>query len=66
MGRLSGYKYRQIVKRLKAFGFEFFRHAAGSHEIWHNPVTRRFTKIPNHPGDMPEGHAAGNFEAGWN
>jgi predicted RNA binding protein YcfA (HicA-like mRNA interferase family) len=34
MGRLSGFKYRQIVKRLKAFGFVFNRQAAGSHEIW--------------------------------
>lgn len=55
MGRLSGFKYRQIIKKLKAFGFEFFRHAAGSHEIWSNPATGRFTTIPNHPGEMPEG-----------
>jgi len=55
MGRLSGFRYRQIIKKLKAFGFEFFRHAAGSHEIWHNPAANRFTTIPNHPGDMPEG-----------
>ena len=55
MGRLSGFKYREIVKKLKAFGFEFFRYAAGSHEIWHNPASRRYTTIPNHPGDMPEG-----------
>ena len=55
MGRLSGFRYRQIVKKLKAFGFEFFRHAAGSHEIWHNPATGRYTTIPNHPGDMLEG-----------
>ncbi len=55
MGRLSGFRYRQIVKKLKAFGFEFFRHAAGSHEIWRNPTTGRYTTIPNHPGDMPEG-----------
>ena len=55
MGRLAGFRYRQIVKKLKAFGFEFFRHAAGSHEIWRNPSTDRFTTIPNHPGDMPEG-----------
>jgi predicted RNA binding protein YcfA (HicA-like mRNA interferase family) len=55
MGRLSGFRYRQVVKKLKAFGFEFFRYAAGSHEIWHNPSTGRFTTIPNHPGDMPEG-----------
>ncbi|HEX6270071.1 MAG TPA: type II toxin-antitoxin system HicA family toxin [Anaerolineales bacterium] len=55
MGRLAGFRYRQIIKKLKVFGFEFFRHAAGSHEIWHNPLTGRFTTIPNHPGDMPEG-----------
>jgi predicted RNA binding protein YcfA (HicA-like mRNA interferase family) len=55
MGRLSGFKYRQIVKRLKAMGFIFDRQAAGSHEIWYNEQTYRYTTIPNHPGDMPEG-----------
>jgi predicted RNA binding protein YcfA (HicA-like mRNA interferase family) len=55
MGRLSGFKYRQIIKRLKASGFAFERQAAGSHEIWYNEQTDRYTTIPNHPGDMPEG-----------
>jgi predicted RNA binding protein YcfA (HicA-like mRNA interferase family) len=55
MGRLSGFKYRDIIKRLKKFGFEFNRQAAGSHEIWYNSKTNRYTTIPNHPGDMPEG-----------
>jgi predicted RNA binding protein YcfA (HicA-like mRNA interferase family) len=55
MGRLSGFRYRQIVKILKLFGFEFERQAAGSHEIWYNPQTKLFTTIPNHTGDMPEG-----------
>lgn len=55
MGRLSGFRYREIIKRLKSFGFVFDRHAAGSHEIWFNPTTSRYTTIPNHPGDMPEG-----------
>ena len=55
MGRLSGFKYRQIVKRLKVLGFVFDRHAAGSHEIWYNEQTDLYTTIPNHPGDMPEG-----------
>ena len=55
MGRLAGFRYRQIIKRLKALGFEFDRQAAGSHEIWYNPRTRRYTTIPNHPGDLPEG-----------
>jgi predicted RNA binding protein YcfA (HicA-like mRNA interferase family) len=55
MGRLAGFRYREIVKRLKQWGFEFDRQAAGSHEIWYNPTTHRYTTIPNHPGDMPEG-----------
>ena len=55
MGRLSGFRYRDIIKILKMLGFEFDRQAAGSHEIWHNPLTKRFTTIPNHTGDMPEG-----------
>jgi predicted RNA binding protein YcfA (HicA-like mRNA interferase family) len=55
MGRLSGFKYRQIVKRLRAFGFVFDRQAAGSHEIWFSEQTDRYTTIPNLPGNMPEG-----------
>ncbi|HKK62059.1 MAG TPA: type II toxin-antitoxin system HicA family toxin [Bacteroidales bacterium] len=55
MGRLAGFKYRQIIKILKKMGFEFYRQAAGSHEIWYNPTTNKYTTIPNHPGDMPEG-----------
>ena len=55
MGRLAGFNYREIVKRLKDLGLEFHRQAAGSHEIWFNPLLNRYTTIPNHPGDMPEG-----------
>lgn len=55
MGRLSGFKYREIVQRLRRFGFEFDRHAAGSHEIWFNPQTRRYTTVPHHAGEMPQG-----------
>jgi predicted RNA binding protein YcfA (HicA-like mRNA interferase family) len=40
---------------LSALGFAYARQASGSHEIWANPKTGRFTTIPNHPGDMPEG-----------
>jgi len=55
MGALAGFRYRDIVKRLKQPGLEFHRQAAGSHEIWFNPASNRYTTIPNHPGDMPEG-----------
>jgi predicted RNA binding protein YcfA (HicA-like mRNA interferase family) len=55
MGRLSGFRYRDVVQRLKRLGFAFDRQAAGSHEIWFNPELNRYTTIPNHPGDLPEG-----------
>ncbi len=55
MGRLSGLRYRDIIKILKKFGYEFHRQAAGSHEIWFSLALNRYTTIPNHPGDMPEG-----------
>jgi len=38
MGRLSGFKYRDVIGRLRTFGFAFDRHAAGSHEIWRHAV----------------------------
>lgn len=55
MGRLAGYRYRDIVKRLKQLGFTFDPQAAGSHEIWFRESDNRYTTIPNHPGDMSEG-----------
>lgn len=55
MGKLGGFRYREIIAALKLCGFEFYRHAAGSHEIWYNPTTKRYTTIPHHAGDMPEG-----------
>ena len=55
MGRLAGFRYREIVRRLRSLGFAFDRHAASSHEVWFNGQTGRYATIPNHPGDMPEG-----------
>lgn len=55
MGQLAGLTYRQVARKLRRLGFAFDRQARGSHEIWWDPVTRRRTTIPNHPGDLPEG-----------
>ncbi|MCX5863325.1 MAG: type II toxin-antitoxin system HicA family toxin [Deltaproteobacteria bacterium] len=55
MGKLGGFRYQAIVKKLRAFGFTFYRQASGSHELWYNLSTDRYTTIPNHPGDIPEG-----------
>jgi predicted RNA binding protein YcfA (HicA-like mRNA interferase family) len=55
VGRLSGFRYREVTRKLKTCGFVFDRQAAGSHEIWYNAATNRYTTVPNHPGDIPEG-----------
>jgi predicted RNA binding protein YcfA (HicA-like mRNA interferase family) len=39
MGRLAGFRYREIARRLKAIGFAFERQAVGSHEIWYSQKT---------------------------
>ncbi len=58
MGRLAGFRYREIVQRLKTHGFRFDRQAAGSHEIWFNSETKRYTTIPNHPATCRRGRSA--------
>jgi len=55
MGRLAGFRYREVARKLRTLGYQFDRHAAGSHEIWYNAGSNRYATIPNHPGDMPEG-----------
>jgi predicted RNA binding protein YcfA (HicA-like mRNA interferase family) len=55
MGRLAGFRYRDIVRKLKRLGWGFDRQAAGSHEIWRHAESGKKTTIPNHPGDMPKG-----------
>jgi len=55
VGRLAGFRYREIGRKLRADGFQFDRQAAGSHEMLVQSTSNRYTTIPNHPGDMPEG-----------
>lgn len=55
MGRLSGFKYRQVVERLRRLGFAFDRPGPGSHEVWRNGATGRKVTLPHHSRDMPEG-----------
>jgi uncharacterized protein (DUF433 family)/predicted RNA binding protein YcfA (HicA-like mRNA interferase family) len=55
MGRLSGFKYREVARRLRVFGFEFDRPAPGSHEVWRHPATGRKVTVPHHTRDMAAG-----------
>ena len=55
MGRLSGFKYREVARRLRTFGFLFDRHGPGSREIWRHAVTGRKVTLPHHARDLAEG-----------
>jgi len=55
MGRLAGFKYKIVTKRLRAFGFVEYRHESGSHQVWYNQNTKQKAVVPKHTGDIPEG-----------
>jgi predicted RNA binding protein YcfA (HicA-like mRNA interferase family) len=55
MGRLSGFKYREVARRLRVFGYVFDRPGPGSHEVWRHPATGRKVTVPHHARDMAEG-----------
>ena len=55
MGKLSGFTYKEIIKKLTALGFAFYRQAKGSHEIWYNEKTDMYTTVVKHGGDIAEG-----------
>jgi predicted RNA binding protein YcfA (HicA-like mRNA interferase family) len=55
MGRLSGFKYREVVRRLRLHGYAFDRQGLGSHEIWRHVVTGRKVTLPHHTRAMAEG-----------
>jgi len=55
MGGLSGFKYREVARRLRSFGFEFDRPGPGSHEVWRHARTGRKVTLPHHARDMAEG-----------
>ena len=55
MGRLAGFKYREVARRLRKLGYAFDRHGPGSHEIWRHTETGRKVTLPHHARDMREG-----------
>lgn len=55
MGRLSGFRYREIARKLRSFGYVFDRPGSGSHEVWRHAVSGRKVTLPHHSRDMAEG-----------
>ncbi len=55
MGRLSGFKYREVARKLRTFGWIYDRPGPGSHEVWRHPLTGRRVTLPHHARDIAEG-----------
>ena len=55
MGRLAGFRYREIARRLRRAGYRFDRMGPGSHEVWRHEGSGRKVTLPHHDGDMAEG-----------
>ena len=55
MGRLSGFRYHEVARRLRTFGFVFDRPGPGSHEVWRHGNSGRKVTIPRHSKPMAEG-----------
>jgi predicted RNA binding protein YcfA (HicA-like mRNA interferase family) len=55
MGRLAGFSYREVARRLRTFDFAFDRPGPGSHEVWRHTETGRKVTLPHHARDMAEG-----------
>ncbi|MEX2113017.1 MAG: type II toxin-antitoxin system HicA family toxin [Pirellulales bacterium] len=55
MGRLAGFNYKDVARKLRKLGFRFDRQARGSHEIWRHEESGRKTTLVHHRGTIPEG-----------
>ena len=55
MGRLAGFKYREVARKLRTSGFAFDRPGPGSHEVWRHTRTGRKVTLPHHSREMAEG-----------
>ena len=55
MGRLAGFKYHEVARRLRDFGWAYDRPGPGSHEVWRHAASGRRVTVPHHSRDMAEG-----------
>ena len=55
MVMLSGFRYAEVVRKLRRAGFVLRRQPRGSHQIWRNPATGARATVPFHSGALPVG-----------
>ena len=42
--------YKELTKKLKFFGFKFYRSGKGSHELWVRDSDGKVIPVPHHKG----------------
>jgi len=55
MGRLAGFNYPEVARRLRKFGWAYERPGPGSHEVWRHAGTGARVTLPHHAREMAEG-----------
>ena len=50
MAKLRELRYREVIKRLRRFGFRFYRQGKGSHELWVRDADGIVIPVPHHQG----------------
>ena len=50
MPKLRELRYDEVIKRLQRFGFRFYRHGKGSHELWVRDADGKVVPVPHHKG----------------
>lgn len=58
MGRLAGFSYQDVTKKLSKLGFTLKRQGKGSHEIWTDEIKKLVITIPKHR-ELDEGTLRG-------
>jgi len=43
-------EYREVIERLRRFGFRLYRQGKGSHELWVRDADGRVVPVPKHKG----------------
>lgn len=56
MTKLKELRYEEVVKQLIKFGFRFYRHGKGSHELWVRDSDGKSIPVPHIINLSEKGH----------
>ena len=45
---MPSFSYRDLIRKLRRLGFDFFKQCRGSHELWKNSATGQLVLVSKH------------------